>query len=253
MQPADNSTLAGATGVAGIATQNIPANGEGYVTVQGLVHQIDTSGLTSGAPIYLSTNGVYTSTWPNNGIVVQIGYVVGGNSATSGSIYVTPQGDLSGFGSYGQFMNTTTTVLTASTATPVPLGTTSLSRNMSVTGGNAITITQGGKYKLSYILQLYNTSNANRTVATWLSKNGTAQANWVANSTTDSIIGSSLTDERLAVSGHFTLSVDPGDSYTLMVAANGSGVQLNSGASAVTSPAGIPAVTSAQVVVTEID
>ena len=48
----------------GIATMNIPANGFGDVTTFGVVNDINTSGLTEGALIYLGLNGNLTSIEP---------------------------------------------------------------------------------------------------------------------------------------------------------------------------------------------
>ena len=87
---ADNSTVAGSTGVVGILTQNISAGQEGYVTTYGIVHDLDTSAWVAGAPLYINGAGLVTSTRPVNGRLVQVGYVLVQDSA-AGSIYVDPQ------------------------------------------------------------------------------------------------------------------------------------------------------------------
>jgi hypothetical protein len=81
---ADASTTVGSTGVIGIATQNILHTAEGYVTTQGLVRGLDTTGpgaevWAAGDPIYLSatvpggmTNVEVVS--PNH--LVKIGWVL---------------------------------------------------------------------------------------------------------------------------------------------------------------------------------
>lgn len=250
---ADNTTVVGATSVIGVATQTIPAGGEGYVTSYGVVRDLNTSGLTSAAPAYLSTNGSLTTTWPNNGIVAQIGYVLKGNSSGAGSLYVSPQPDLSGFGSYGSFYDTTTVNLAANTATPVPLGTAEFARNVSVESGHSVALTQAGKYDIQFSSQLYNSSTGNRTVSIWLSKNGIAQSNWMANTATDVVIGSATDAERTVASWNFFVEASPGDTYTLMIASNGTGVRILSGASAVTNPAGIPAIPGTILTVNQID
>jgi hypothetical protein len=86
---ADNSTAVGATAVIGIATQNIAAGTEGYITTYGLVHDLNTSAWTAGAPLYLDGAGSLTTTRPVNGRIVQLGFVVTSN-ATTGVIYVNP-------------------------------------------------------------------------------------------------------------------------------------------------------------------
>jgi uncharacterized protein YbjQ (UPF0145 family) len=86
---ADNSTALGATAVIGVATQTIADGENGYVTTYGLVHELDTSAWTMGAPLYLNGSGQLTTTRPVNGRIVQLGFVVASN-ATTGSIYVNP-------------------------------------------------------------------------------------------------------------------------------------------------------------------
>jgi hypothetical protein len=87
---ADNNSVAGATGVIGILTQNISAGAEGYVTTYGIVHEIDTSAWVAGSPLYLNGAGVLTTVRPTNGRIVQLGYVLV-QDATVGAIYVYPQ------------------------------------------------------------------------------------------------------------------------------------------------------------------
>ena len=86
---ADNSTALGATAVIGIATNDIPAGGDSYVTTSGLVRQLNTSAWAPGAALYLGTLGQLTTTRPINGRIVQVGFVVT-SDVTEGSIYVNP-------------------------------------------------------------------------------------------------------------------------------------------------------------------
>lgn len=86
---ADNSTAAGATAVIGVATQDIAAGGEGYVTTYGLVRDLNTGAWQAGSPIYLDGNGSLTNVRPVNGRIVQLGFVVT-SSSTVGIIYVNP-------------------------------------------------------------------------------------------------------------------------------------------------------------------
>jgi hypothetical protein len=78
--------------VLGVATQDILAGAHGYITTQGLVRNLDTSGLSvTGTPLYLGTAGALTTTkpvFPAN--VVRIGTVVV-SDVSLGSIYVQPQ------------------------------------------------------------------------------------------------------------------------------------------------------------------
>jgi hypothetical protein len=87
---ADNNTVAGATGVIGVLTNDIAAGAEGYVTTYGLVHDLNTASWTVGSVLYLNGAGSLTATRPTNGRIVQLGYVLD-QSATSGTIFVNPQ------------------------------------------------------------------------------------------------------------------------------------------------------------------
>ena len=86
---ADNNTAAGATSVIGVLTESIPAGGTGYVTTYGLIHALDTSAFTPGAPIYLNGAGQLTAVRPINGRIVKLGYAVS-ISATDGIVYINP-------------------------------------------------------------------------------------------------------------------------------------------------------------------
>ena len=86
---ADNSTVAGATGVIGVLTQNISAGLEGYVTTYGIVRNINTSAWAAGSPLYLNGTGTLTTTRPTNGRIVELGHVLT-QDATAGSVYVDP-------------------------------------------------------------------------------------------------------------------------------------------------------------------
>lgn len=76
--------------VLGIVTADIPTLQHGYVTRDGIVHDLDTSAYTEGQPIYLSPSvlGGWTGTQPNDGsFLVIIGHVIKVD-ATIGSIHV---------------------------------------------------------------------------------------------------------------------------------------------------------------------
>lgn len=69
-----------------VTTTSIPNNGFGFVTAHGIVHNLNTTGLTAGLPIYLhpSTPGAFTQGAPNNNtdFRVRIGNVVSVNGST---------------------------------------------------------------------------------------------------------------------------------------------------------------------------
>lgn len=80
--------------VIGVLTQDIAGNNSmGYVTTNGLVHDLDTHGLGEGTPLYLATgatSGTTTIVKPQAPYFgVQIGYVVK-DHPTSGIIFVHP-------------------------------------------------------------------------------------------------------------------------------------------------------------------
>lgn len=88
-----NSDSTSAT-ILGMVTESIANNSSGFVTTQGMVNQINTSGFADGALIYLSptTPGAWTATKPQAPQhLVQVGYVVKGGSSGAGSIYIHPQ------------------------------------------------------------------------------------------------------------------------------------------------------------------
>ena len=79
--------------VAGVLTQNINNGAEGMITVRGIIHDVNTNGLTAGAEIYLSdtTAGAWTTTSPTSpSVVSRIGRVIVVD-ATAGSILVNPR------------------------------------------------------------------------------------------------------------------------------------------------------------------
>lgn len=86
---ADNDTVLNATGVIGVATNDMAVGADGYVTIFGLIHDLDTNGWNVGDPLYLGSLGHLTNTRPANGRIVQLGYVVK-KGTTTGIIYVFP-------------------------------------------------------------------------------------------------------------------------------------------------------------------
>jgi hypothetical protein len=86
---ADNGSVINATGVIGVATNEIAVGAEGYVTVFGLIHDLNTNSWNAGDPLYLGSSGQLTNVRPTNGRIVQLGYSVK-KSATAGVIYVFP-------------------------------------------------------------------------------------------------------------------------------------------------------------------
>lgn len=80
--------------VLGMVTEPIADGAEGFITIQGVVHGIDTHSFTDGQVIYLSptTPGAWTATKPvAPQHMVLLGYVVKGGSVGGGSVYINTQ------------------------------------------------------------------------------------------------------------------------------------------------------------------
>lgn len=92
---AQANSAANASGTLGLVTETIANNAEGFVTLFGLVRDLNTTGSlqsetwADGDTLYLSqgTAGRITKTKPASGVVCKVGYVVHAH-ATQGSIFV---------------------------------------------------------------------------------------------------------------------------------------------------------------------
>lgn len=75
----------------GVVTETITNGADGFITTSGIVHGLNTLGLTEGAALWLGTGGAFTQTKPvapANSVL--IGYVIK-NSGGNGSIFVKIQ------------------------------------------------------------------------------------------------------------------------------------------------------------------
>lgn len=87
MALADNRVYASSL-VTGMTTELIPNMSYGYVTIQGIVHGLDTHDLTAGDRLWLGQNGLYTTTRPVSPLnQVRIGTVLYDNPV-DGEIYI---------------------------------------------------------------------------------------------------------------------------------------------------------------------
>jgi len=90
---AQSNSKANCTGTLGMLTEDIANNQQGFVTTNGIVHDVNTGGYTDGDILYLSasTPGGYTNVQPAvpNQTVI-IGYVIRAH-ATVGQIYIDVQ------------------------------------------------------------------------------------------------------------------------------------------------------------------
>lgn len=179
-----------------------------------------------------------------------------GPTGSTGSAGATgpagPTGPAGGFGAYGLFYDVDTRALVAGEAIPVPLNTQGFAQGISITDGYAITMTEGGKYNIAFSLQLYNAGNTRPVVTLWLSKNGTAEANWVAETSTDLRLGTSTETERDVAAWNFFVDANAGDSYALMIVSSSSNVSIFGGQSANAVPANLPQIPSTILTVNQV-
>lgn len=89
--PASGITISTASYIMGVAAENIPLNGWGYITQFGLIRGINTSAFSDGDILFydtLSTGGFTTSTPTTPAAVVEVAAVV--HADLNGSIFVRP-------------------------------------------------------------------------------------------------------------------------------------------------------------------
>lgn len=173
-----------------------------------------------------------------------------GASGATGATGAT--GAAGGFGAYGYFFDSTTIALTASVAIPVPLDSTSFAQGVSIVDGYAITVADAGVYNIAFSLQLYNAGNTRPAVTIWLSKNGIAEANWIAETSTDIRLGTSTETERAVAAWNFFVNANAGDSYALMIVSTSSDVDIFGGSPANTLPVNIPQIPSTILTVNQV-
>jgi hypothetical protein len=85
-----DASLADSVNLIGLATEEILNNATGYITTYGIVHDIDTSGFTEGAQVYVvaGAGGLLTETQPGTpNYIVPVGYV-GKADALVGTVFV---------------------------------------------------------------------------------------------------------------------------------------------------------------------
>ena len=163
-----------------------------------------------------------------------------------------PQGPAGGFGAYGSFYDTADRTVTTGTATQIPLNTTAFASGVSIVDNYKITFSQAGKFNIAFSSQILNAANQRRYVTIWLSKNGILQANWLPETSTDLVLGTTTTDERSVAAWNFFVDAQAGDYFVLMITANGDRVTIHGGTSLNTSPAGIPQIPSTILTVNQV-
>ena len=174
---ADSSTTSQAT--LGICTADIPTGEYGYITTDGIVHDINTNGMTAGASVYLSdaTAGEFTTTAPlQPSYAIVVGYVTE-VSATTGAVYVQiqrlpwfPNGEIR-LTAASTTLPTTPTVFTAPSVI--------LQQGMSYDNATGVlTINVSGSYALSHTFNC-SPSAANKKVYFYVEESTDGGSTWV--------------------------------------------------------------------------
>jgi len=163
----------------GICTADIPDSTYGYITTDGLVHDVNTFGMSAGAPLYLSaaTAGEFTTTaplQPNYAIIV--GYVTKVDAST-GVVYVHidrlpwfPNGEIR-----------LTAASTALPTTPTIFTSPSVITQQGMSYDNAtgvLTINVSGSYALSHTFNC-SPSAANKKVYFYVEESTDGGSTWV--------------------------------------------------------------------------
>ena len=225
--------------IVGIATQDIPDTEIGFVTVRGLVRDIDTTGTPYGETwavndiLYASTTiaGGLTNikpTAPN--IVLPIALVITAH-ATTGSITCRPTVFLQLY--YGAFFSDVDqTAAAVNTAYAVTFNNTAQSSGVSLgTPSSRIEAQQSGLYDFIFSVQAAKSSAAVGYIWLWLRKNGVDVANSAARVAIQGSTGEALITRSLPQ------SMVPGDYVELMWAVDSTATSLNADAATAFAPA----------------
>jgi len=134
---------------------------------------------------------------------------------------VGPPGEAGGFGDFGSFYDTTTTLLAANTATPIPLNTVDSAQGVTIgndTNGKPtlITFSTDGVYNVAFSLQLGKSDGGTDVVTIWLVQNG-ENVPW---SSTDLYLTDSDLKSRTVAAWNFFVTASAGDTIQLMISAS---------------------------------
>jgi hypothetical protein len=209
--------------VLGVVTHDLPDAGtKGYCTTLGFVREVDTSAFSLGDVIYASpiTAGAFTivkPTAPEN--VIPIAQVVKVGS-TDGIIFVRPVIEQEEYyGTFNQTISYTPAVI--NTAYAVPFDVTSIATGFSIgTPTSRIVSANSGLYSVAATLQYISSNAANKTVYSWIRKNGTDIADSCR------IIGITGNGSYRSVVVHESVSLDPGEYVEIMLAVTDTSVTL---------------------------
>ena len=139
----------------GMSTQDIPPNGYGFITISGIVHDLDTSGYTIGSIIYLSATeaGGLTPVAPlQPNYVIVVGYVTRVDS-TTGSMFIHI--DKQAWFPSLELLDTRTSVELPSTPTILKPPTTGINQGFTYDSATGeITILQSGSFAFNMMLNI---------------------------------------------------------------------------------------------------
>lgn len=209
--------------ILGIMTHDLPDSGErGYCTTWGFVRDLDTSAFAVGDVLYASPTvaGGLTNvkpTAPNNVIPVAACVV---SSATEGVIFVRPTVEQIKY--YGVFSDTATqTPAAAYTPQAVTFNTTDISNGVVVgVPTSRIVVPKSGLYQFAFSAQIESSNAASKKIWIWPRVNGVD----VPNSNGEVTIAGG--GAVLVPAWSWTLSMNAGDYFELVYAAEDASVQL---------------------------
>ena len=209
--------------ILGVMTHDLPDSGErGYCTTWGFVRDLDTSAFAPGDILYAHPTlaGALTNvkpTAPNNVIPVAACVI---SHATSGVIFVRPTVEQMKY--YGVFSDSTThTPAAAYTPYAVTMNTTDISNGVTRgTPTSRVIVPLSGLYQFSFSLQVESANASNKKIWVWPRVNGSD----VPNSNSEVTISGGGT--ALVPSWSWTLSMNAGDYFEIIYAAEDTSVQL---------------------------
>ena len=231
----------------GVATQDIANGADGRITVFGKLRGVDTTGSTVGETwnqgdiLYVSptTAGNFTKvkpTAPNN--VTPIAAVLSVDS-TAGELFVRPT--IEQKESYGRFARTTNfTFAATNTAYAIDFTSTEITNGAELVDGSQIQVDQSGFFQIDINLQADASGGgfSDAVLYCWVRQNGVD----VDNSTRrQGLLGSAPSS---TFSYNIALSLAAGDTIEIMVAADDTGVVLDSAGATAFAPATASALVS---------
>jgi hypothetical protein len=199
----------------GVVNANISNNANGYVTIIGLISNIDTSAYTDGAQLYLSptTAGTYTTTKPYAPDHIVYVAVVEHAHPTQGKLFVKVQN-----GYELDELHNVSAQTPSNGHTLIYNATTSLWESHALTAGTGVSVTNGAGS-----ITVANTGVTSAVAGTGISVSGATGAVTISNAGVTSITGTTSQITASASTGGVTLSLPS----TINVNTSGSAASLS--------------------------